>query len=133
MGVGGVQRLVAGRGGAGLFAGLGPSGRRALIGGAAGSPGQVTRTTLRSRARALVNCSAHGQRCGEVQGEFAAGAGDPSGGAEVTSAEGVGGDRQAWTLAANAPDLQRRLRGWVVKADRGRYALSPRARQKPGL
>jgi hypothetical protein len=42
-------------------------------------------------------------------------------------------NRQAWTLANNAPDLQHRLRGWVVKADRGRYALSPAARKKLGL
>jgi hypothetical protein len=36
-------------------------------------------------------------------------------------------NRQAWTLANNAPDLQRRLRGWVVSPDRGLYALSPAA------
>ncbi len=41
-------------------------------------------------------------------------------------------NRQAWTLASNAPDLQRRLRGWVVKVDRGRYVLSPAARKKLG-
>lgn len=33
-------------------------------------------------------------------------------------------NRQAWTLANNAPDLQHRLRGWVVSDGRGRYALS---------
>jgi len=33
-------------------------------------------------------------------------------------------NRQAWTLANNAPDLQLRLRGWVVSDGRGRYALS---------
>lgn len=37
-------------------------------------------------------------------------------------------NRQAWTLAANAPDLQRRLRGWVVSPERGLYALSDAAR-----
>jgi len=37
-------------------------------------------------------------------------------------------NRQAWTLATDAPDLQLRLRGWVMKADRGRYALTPAAR-----
>lgn len=37
-------------------------------------------------------------------------------------------NRQAWTLAANAPDLQRRLRGWVVNPERGVYALSDAAR-----
>jgi len=36
-------------------------------------------------------------------------------------------NRQAWTLAANAPDLQRRLRGWVVSLGQGRYALSDAA------
>lgn len=43
--------------------------------------------------------------------------------------DAVGGNpatvnRQAWTLANNAPDLQLRLRGWVVSDGRGRYALS---------
>jgi hypothetical protein len=42
-------------------------------------------------------------------------------------------NRQAWTLANDAPDLQRRLRGWVTAVDRGRYALSPAARLKLGL
>ena len=56
--------------------------------------------------------------------------------AEIQKA--VGGNpatvnRQAWTLANNAPDLQRRLRGWVVSTDRGRYALSPQARRELGL
>lgn len=37
-------------------------------------------------------------------------------------------NRQAWTLAANAPDLQHRLRGWVISPDRGLYALSEAAR-----
>ncbi len=41
-------------------------------------------------------------------------------------------NRQAWTLAENAPDLAKRLRGWVVRVDRGRYALSPAARQHIG-
>jgi hypothetical protein len=36
-------------------------------------------------------------------------------------------NRQAWTLANNAPDLQHRLRGWVVSDGRGRYALSVEA------
>lgn len=38
-------------------------------------------------------------------------------------------NRQAWTLATNAPDLQLRLRGWVISVGRGLYALSPAARQ----
>lgn len=38
-------------------------------------------------------------------------------------------NRQAWTLAANAPDLQLRLRGWVVNPERGLYALSEAARK----
>jgi hypothetical protein len=42
-------------------------------------------------------------------------------------------NRQAWTLASNAPDLQRRLRGWVMHVERGRYALSPAARLRLGL
>ena len=58
--------------------------------------------------------------------------------ASVTLAEiqkDVGGNpatvnRQAWTLASNAPDLQRRLRGWVVSPERGLYALSPQARER---
>lgn len=37
-------------------------------------------------------------------------------------------NRQAWTLATNAPDLQHRLRGWVISPDRGVYALSEAAR-----
>jgi hypothetical protein len=50
--------------------------------------------------------------------------------AEIQAA--VGGNartvnRQAWTLANNAPDLQLRLRGWVTSPDRGRYALSTAA------
>jgi hypothetical protein len=36
-------------------------------------------------------------------------------------------NRQAWTLANNAPDLQHRLRGWVISDGRGRYALSVEA------
>jgi hypothetical protein len=36
-------------------------------------------------------------------------------------------NRQCWTLANNAPDLQHRLRGWVVSLERGRYALSAAA------
>jgi hypothetical protein len=36
-------------------------------------------------------------------------------------------NRQAWTLATNAPDLQRRLQGWVTRAGRGRYTLTPAA------
>jgi len=36
-------------------------------------------------------------------------------------------NRQCWTLANNAPDLQHRLRGWVVSFERGRYALSAAA------
>lgn len=36
-------------------------------------------------------------------------------------------NRQAWTLATNAPDLQIRLRGWVYSPERGRYALTPEA------
>ena len=39
-------------------------------------------------------------------------------------------NRQAWTLAANAPDLQHRLRGWVTNPERGRYALTPAARRR---
>ena len=38
-------------------------------------------------------------------------------------------NRQAWTLANNAPDLQRRLVGWVQSPGRGRYELTPRARE----
>ncbi len=38
-------------------------------------------------------------------------------------------NRQAWTLSTNAPDLQIRLRGWVVSPERGYYALSPAARE----
>jgi len=33
-------------------------------------------------------------------------------------------NRQAWTLANNAPDLQIRLRGWVFSPERGRYSLT---------
>jgi hypothetical protein len=36
-------------------------------------------------------------------------------------------NRQAWTLASNAPDLQIRLRGWVFSPVRGKYALSEAA------
>jgi len=36
-------------------------------------------------------------------------------------------NRQAWTLATNASDLQIRLRGWVYSPERGRYALTPAA------
>ena len=39
-------------------------------------------------------------------------------------------NRQAWTLSTNAPDLQIRLRGWVVSPERGRYVLSPAARDR---
>lgn len=39
-------------------------------------------------------------------------------------------NRQAWTLATNAPDLQKRLRGWVQTVDRGQYALTPIARRR---
>ena len=39
-------------------------------------------------------------------------------------------NRQAWTLATNAPDLQIRLKGWVVSPERGHYALSPAARER---
>ena len=53
-------------------------------------------------------------------------------GASMSLAEiqrAVGGNpatvnRQAWTLAHDAPDLQHRLVGWVVNIERGRYALS---------
>lgn len=40
---------------------------------------------------------------------------------------------QAHALATNKPDLQIRLRGWVVRTERGRYALSPAARAKVGI
>jgi hypothetical protein len=43
---------------------------------------------------------------------------------EVESANRGTINRQAWTLATNAPDLQHRLRGWVVSAGHGRYRLS---------
>ncbi|MHB8288686.1 MAG: hypothetical protein ACYDEY_05535 [Acidimicrobiales bacterium] len=36
-------------------------------------------------------------------------------------------NRQAWTLARNAPDLQQQLREWVVSPSRGQYGLSPAA------
>ena len=36
-------------------------------------------------------------------------------------------NRQAWTLANNAPDLQIRLRGWVFSPERGRYSLTAEA------
>jgi hypothetical protein len=39
-------------------------------------------------------------------------------------------NRQAWTLATNAPDLQLRLRGWVTSPERGRYALTAAARRR---
>lgn len=39
-------------------------------------------------------------------------------------------NRQAWTLASNAPDLQKRLRGWVLSPERGRYALTSTAIQQ---
>ena len=39
-------------------------------------------------------------------------------------------NRQAWTLATNAPDLQLRLRGWVTSPERGRYALTAAARSQ---
>ncbi len=39
-------------------------------------------------------------------------------------------NRQAWTLSTNAPDLQIRLRGWVVSPERGSYALSSAARER---
>jgi hypothetical protein len=39
-------------------------------------------------------------------------------------------NRQAWTLANNTPDLQRRLRGWVTSSERGRYTLSRAARER---
>lgn len=41
--------------------------------------------------------------------------------------------RQAWTLAENAPDLQHRLRGWVIKLERGQYALSLEAMRRREL
>ena len=41
--------------------------------------------------------------------------------------------RQAWTLATNAPDLQIRLRGWVISPDRGRYSLTAQAIRKMGM
>jgi hypothetical protein len=47
--------------------------------------------------------------------------------AEVDGANRGTINRQAWTLATNAPDLQRRLRGWVVSVGHGRYALSDAA------
>ena len=87
-----VERSVVGRGEGGLLGWLGPSGRRALFGAPPWSPGQVTSTMVRSRASELVNCCGPRPARGEVQGEFAARAGDPSGGAQVTAAEGVGGD-----------------------------------------
>jgi hypothetical protein len=36
-------------------------------------------------------------------------------------------NRQAWTLATNAKDLQIRLRGWVFSPERGKYSLTPAA------
>jgi hypothetical protein len=39
-------------------------------------------------------------------------------------------NRQTWTLASNAPDLQQRLRGWVFSPERGRYALTSTAIQQ---
>ena len=38
--------------------------------------------------------------------------------------------RQAWTLATNAPDLQRRLRGWVRRVGRGLYQLTSAAKSR---
>lgn len=51
--------------------------------------------------------------------------------------DAVGGNpgtvnRQAWTLANDAPDLQRRLVGWVQSAGRGRYRLTEAARKQLG-
>ncbi len=52
--------------------------------------------------------------------------------------QAVGGNpgtvnRQAWTLANNASDLQLRLRGWVMHVERGRYALTPEAKRRLGI
>ena len=60
------------------------------------------------------------------------------GGTSMAAAEiktKVGGNpatvnRQCWTLAANAPDVPHRLRGWVVSPEHGRYALSASARRR---
>jgi len=41
-------------------------------------------------------------------------------------------NRQAWTLATNAPDLQIRLRGWVRTPGRGLYGLTPAALRQIG-
>ncbi len=38
--------------------------------------------------------------------------------------------RQVRTLATNAPDTPKRLRGWVTSVDHGRYALSGAARRR---
>ena len=41
-------------------------------------------------------------------------------------------NRQAWTLASNAPDLQIRLRGWVTSPNRGEYQLTLAALEQLG-
>ena len=38
--------------------------------------------------------------------------------------------RQCRTIATNAPDTPKRLRGWVVSPEHGRYALSAAARRR---
>ena len=77
-------RLVLVRAGFGLFRGVGAVGAAGVDRGFhQGRARQVTRTTVRSRVRALVNCSAHGQRVGRCNVRWRA---------ELVIRPGVGGD-----------------------------------------
>lgn len=66
--------------------------------------------------KALIRRSPHALTVAEIQQEVGGNPGTVN--------------RQAWTLATNAPDLQIRLRGWVISPERGRYALSPAAHER---
>ena len=62
-----------------------------------------------------------------MQGEFAGGAGDPSGGAEVTAAEGVGGDEGL--AQADAADPAGEVVGDDVEDEPGGVGAEPARRQ----
>ena len=67
--------------------------RRAMFGGAAGVRGSGGEDDAAQLGEGVVELFGPRPAGGEVQGEFAGGAGDPSGGAQVAAAEGVGRDQ----------------------------------------
>ena len=97
---------------------FGPSGRRALIGGAAKSTGSGDEHDGAELGERVVELFGPRPPGGEVHREFAARAGDSSGGAQVSSAQGVGGD-QCFTQAEAADPAGEVVGGDVQVEPRG--------------